>query len=104
MVMVRVVGHESEKSREYDIMRYLNCPELRSMASNHTIPLLQELHCREWTFFVLPYLGERIFDEVKPFRTLREVITFIQQTLEVGIFHTDNLHTLTRKPGPEFPS
>lgn len=85
MVMIRVVGHKDEKSRQYDIVQYLNSPELRSMASNHTVPLLQELHFREWTFLVLPYLGEHVFDEIKPFHTLREVTNFLQQTLEVGL-------------------
>jgi len=96
--MVRVVGHKNQESREYKIMRYLNSPELRSVMSNHTIPILQELNFREWTFLVLPYLGEHVFDECKPFHTLREVADFLQQTLEVGLLLANYLHVLIAKP------
>ena len=67
------------------------------MEKNHAIQLLQEVHCREWTFLVLPYLGEHIFDEIKPFHTLREMNIFLQQTLEVGILHANQSHTLIQR-------
>jgi hypothetical protein len=104
MVMVRVVSHKNQKSPEYDILRYLNSPELRSVETNHTIPLLQEVHCREWTFLVLPYLGEHIFDEVKPFYMLQEVTIFLQQTLEVRKFHANQSHMLIQRLGDDLPS
>ena len=64
-------------------MRYLNSQKLRSKIVNHTIPILQELQYEDWIFMVLPYLGDDVFDELRPFKVVGEVTCFIEQTLEV---------------------
>jgi len=71
-------------------MRYLNSQKLRSKIANHTIPILQELQYEDWIFMVLPYLGDDVFDELRPFKVVGEVTCFIEQTLEGLAFLHDH--------------
>ncbi|KAJ7723910.1 kinase-like domain-containing protein [Mycena metata] len=47
--------HNVRSRAEIDIISFLNSPEMRSCADNHTIPLLDKVVTEEWTFIVMPY-------------------------------------------------
>jgi hypothetical protein len=80
--MVRVVAY-GKTSEELEILRFLSSPEMIVADENHTLPILSELHYREWHFVTLPMVGA---EPCEPwFYTINEALDFIRQTLEVRI-------------------
>ncbi|KAF7304003.1 Protein kinase domain-containing protein [Mycena indigotica] len=47
--------HNTRSRTEIDIMTFLNSPKLRHDPANHTIPMLDQLATKEWTFIAMPY-------------------------------------------------
>lgn len=81
--MIKLV---SKTNNEVPIASLLSTPELLQDPTNHCVPIFDVLDDPlepTKALLVMPYL--RPFDDPE-FRTIGEVVDFVSQTLEVGIY------------------
>ena len=86
-VVIRIVKIRDEDQIHLDILRKLATSPHALLSSNHTLPMIDELHIGPLVFAVFPFVGATMSDawDRWPRNSVGDIMDMLMQALEVGI-------------------